>query len=125
VADIFEALSAPARRAILDELRQRDGQSLFELCSRLTMNHGLALTRQAFSQHIEVLESAGLVTTRREGRYKFHHLDTTPLREIARRWGRATRRKRTDEDRSHQRVRRRPGEGAPLLHGRARLREEG
>lgn len=33
-----------------------------------------------------VLESAGLVRTRREGRYTFHHLDLTPLREITQRW---------------------------------------
>jgi DNA-binding transcriptional ArsR family regulator len=86
MADVFEALSAPARRAILDELRARDGQTLFELCARLTMKHGLGLTRQAISQHLGVLESAGLVTTRREGRYKFHDLDTGPLKAIVERW---------------------------------------
>jgi DNA-binding transcriptional ArsR family regulator len=86
VADIFEALVAPARRAILDELRERDGQTLFELCARLTMRHGMNLTRQAISQHLDVLESAGLVTTRREGRYKFHFLDTAPLKAIVDRW---------------------------------------
>jgi len=86
VSDIYEALSAPARRAILDELHERDGQALFELCTRLTMKHGLALSRQAVSQHLEVLERAGLVTTRRDGRHKFHYLDTAPLGEIARRW---------------------------------------
>ena len=86
MSDVFHALSAPARRAILDELTDRDGQTLFELCSRLTMKHGLGLTRQAISQHLDVLERAGLVSTRREGRYKFHHLDTAPLDEIVRRW---------------------------------------
>ena len=86
MSDIFEALAAPARRAILDELRERDGQTLFELCARLTMKHGLGLSRQGISQHLDVLEAAGLVTTRREGRYKFHYLDTRPLREIAERW---------------------------------------
>lgn len=86
MADIFEALSAPARRAILDELRERDAQTLFELCTRLAMKHNLGLTRQAISQHLEVLESAGLVRSRREGRYKFHHLDTTPLQAIVARW---------------------------------------
>lgn len=84
--DVFHALAAPARRAILDELHDRDGQTLFELCSRLTMRHGLGLSRQAISQHLDVLESAGLVSSRREGRYKFHHLDTTPLRGIVERW---------------------------------------
>jgi len=86
VAGVFEALAAPARRAILDELHDRDGQTLFELCSRLTMKHGLELTRQAISQHLAVLESAGLVKTRREGRYKFHYMNTAPLRAIAERW---------------------------------------
>jgi DNA-binding transcriptional ArsR family regulator len=86
MGDVFSAIAAPARRAILDELRERDGQTLFELCTRLTMKHGLGLSRQAVSQHLEVLESAGLVSSRREGRYKFHHLDTRPLREIAERW---------------------------------------
>jgi DNA-binding transcriptional ArsR family regulator len=86
VDDVFHALAAPARRAILDELHDRDGQTLFELCSRLTMRHGLGLSRQAISQHLDVLESAGLVNTRREGRYKFHHLDATPLRGIVERW---------------------------------------
>jgi DNA-binding transcriptional ArsR family regulator len=86
VSDIFDALAAPARRAILDELHDRNGQTLFELCSRLTMKHGLALTRQAISQHLDVLEAAGLVSTRREGRYKFHDLDTRPLNQIVERW---------------------------------------
>jgi DNA-binding transcriptional ArsR family regulator len=86
VTDLFEALVAPARRAILDELRDRDGQTLFELCARLTMKHKLGLTRQAISQHLEVLEAAKLVRSEREGRYKFHYLDTTPLEAVAKRW---------------------------------------
>jgi DNA-binding transcriptional ArsR family regulator len=86
MADVFEALAAPARRAILDELHERDGQTLFELCTRLAMKHGLGLTRQAISQHLDVLESAGLVSTRRQGRYKFHHLNTEPLKAIVKRW---------------------------------------
>jgi DNA-binding transcriptional ArsR family regulator len=86
MADVFEALAAPARRAILDELTQRNGQTLFELCARLTMKHGMNLSRQAISQHLDVLEAAGLIASRREGRYKFHDLDTGPLREIVERW---------------------------------------
>lgn len=86
VGDVFKALSDPTRRAILDELRVRDGQTLFELCVRLITNHGSSSTRQAISQHLDVLEDAGLVRTRREGRYKFHHIDTAPLREVAERW---------------------------------------
>jgi DNA-binding transcriptional ArsR family regulator len=86
MADVFEALNAPARRAILDELHDSDGQTLYELCTRLTMKHGLGLTRQAISQHLDVLESAGLVTTRRQGRYKFHYLNADPLKAIVERW---------------------------------------
>lgn len=86
MADLFEALVAPARRAILDELCDRDGQTLFEICTRLTMKHNLTLTRQAISQHLEVLEIAGLVSSKREGRYKYHYLDTTPLNAIMKRW---------------------------------------
>jgi DNA-binding transcriptional ArsR family regulator len=86
MSDVFEALAAPARRAILDELRERDGQTLFELCGRLAMKHGLGLTRQAISQHLDVLERAGLIRTERKGRCKYHELDTTPLERIVDRW---------------------------------------
>ena len=84
--DIYKALADPTRRAILDELQERSGQTLFELCTRLLSRHGLGSSRQAVSQHLDVLEGAGLVRTRREGRYKFHDLDTSPLRTIAQRW---------------------------------------
>jgi DNA-binding transcriptional ArsR family regulator len=93
VGDVFHALADATRRRILDELAERDGQTLFEICSRLAMRHGLTSTRQAVSQHLGVLEEAGLVATRREGRYKFHHLDRRPLEHLADRWlnpGRST-----------------------------------
>ena len=83
---VFRAIGDPTRRAILDELTDRDGQTLFEICTRLAMKHGLTSSRQAISQHLAVLEEARLVHTRREGRYKFHHLDTTPLRSSLERW---------------------------------------
>jgi DNA-binding transcriptional ArsR family regulator len=86
MADVFEALAAPARRAILDVLSERDGQTLFEICTRLTMKHDLNMTRQAVSQHLDVLEAAGLLRTKREGRCKYHYLDTTPLNAIVKRW---------------------------------------
>ncbi|MCW2982751.1 MAG: putative ArsR-family transcriptional regulator [Conexibacter sp.] len=86
MGDVFKALADPTRRAILDELGERDGQTLFELCARLAVKHQLTPSRQAISQHLDVLEAAGLVTTRREGRYKFHDLDTGPLEHLADRW---------------------------------------
>ena len=86
MGDVFKALADPTRRVILDELQERSGQTLFELCGRLFARHGLTSSRQAVSQHLDVLEAAGLVRTRREGRYKFHDLDTAPLRAITERW---------------------------------------
>ena len=86
MSDVYRALADPTRRAILDELSERDGQTLFEICSRLAVKHRLSSSRQAISQHLDVLESAGLVRTRRQGRYKFHHLDTGPLETIVERW---------------------------------------
>ncbi|KUH38803.1 MULTISPECIES: ArsR/SmtB family transcription factor [Streptomyces] len=84
--DVFKALADPTRRRILDELVERDGQTLFELCARLVTEHGIGLSRQAISQHLAVLEAAGLVLPRREGRYKFHDVNTEPLEHIVNRW---------------------------------------
>ncbi|MEQ9616865.1 MAG: helix-turn-helix domain-containing protein [Phycisphaerales bacterium] len=93
--DLYRAIADPTRRAILDELVDRNGQSLFEICSRLIMKHGISSSRQAISQHLDVLERAGLVETEREGRYKFHSFNAAPLREITERWP-VTERKRDD-----------------------------
>ncbi|WP_034272436.1 ArsR/SmtB family transcription factor [Haloechinothrix halophila] len=86
MSDIFKALADATRRAILDELTDRNGQTLFEICARLTTKHQLGSSRQAISQHLDMLETVGLVTTRREGRYKYHYLDVTPLEPIIDRW---------------------------------------
>jgi DNA-binding transcriptional ArsR family regulator len=86
VADVFDALAAPARRAILDVLSERDEQTLFEVCGRLASDHEIELTRQAISQHLAVLEEVGLVRARRTGRYKFHSVDMAPLLAAVSRW---------------------------------------
>ena len=86
MTDIYRALSDPTRRIILDELSKREGQTLFELCSRLAMSHGISSTRQAISQHLAVLEGAGLVRTERRGRSKLHWFDGFPLKAIVTRW---------------------------------------
>jgi DNA-binding transcriptional ArsR family regulator len=83
---LYKALADPTRRIILDELAQRDAQSLFELCARLVTRHGIGSSRQAISQHLAILEAAGLVVTQRDGRLKLHSFDRTPLAAIAARW---------------------------------------
>jgi DNA-binding transcriptional ArsR family regulator len=86
MGDVFKALADPTRRRVLDELTERNGQTLFELCSRLATKHQLGSSRQAVSQHLDVLEAAGLIETQREGRYKFHYLNTQPLERVTDRW---------------------------------------
>ncbi len=84
--DVYQALADNTRRLLLDELLQRDEQTLFELCSRLAVHHAVTSTRQAVSQHLAALESAGLVRSERRGRYRLHTIDTTPLAAITDRW---------------------------------------
>ena len=84
--DVYRAIADPTRRAILDELADRSRQSLFELCAGLTMKHGIGSSRQAIAQHLAVLEAAGLIRTRREGRTKLHWFEGGPLKAIAERW---------------------------------------
>lgn len=83
---MFRALDDETRRLVLDVLAERDGRSLFDICTTLATRHGIGSSRQAISQHLAVLEEAGLVTTERQGRTKLHHFDRTPLAAIAERW---------------------------------------
>ena len=86
VEKLFKALADPTRIAILDALSDQDGQTLFELCQRLLLQYKVVSSRQAISQHLSLLEDAKLVQVRREGRYKFHYINTEPLNTVQRRW---------------------------------------
>ena len=77
---VFKALADASRRELLDRLRAENGQTLNELCARL------AMTRQAVSKHLALLEGANLVATVRRGREKLHYLNPVPIHEIAERW---------------------------------------
>jgi len=77
---VFRALADPTRRALLDRLRERNGQTLGELCGPL------AMARQSATQHLGVLESANLISTVRRGREKLHYLNLVPLWNITERW---------------------------------------
>ncbi len=77
----FRALSDPSRRLLLDQLFERDGQTLGELCAHLP-----SMTRFGVMRHLDVLEEAGLIETRRSGREKRHFLNPVPIRLIHDRW---------------------------------------
>lgn len=77
---VFKALADASRRKLLDQLRQRNGQSLSGLCGHLDM------TRQAVAKHLAILEAASLVTVVWRGREKLHYLNPVPLQEIYERW---------------------------------------
>ncbi len=72
--------------AVIDDLNQRDGQTLFEICGRLGQNHAAHMSRQAVTKHLAVLEAAGLITVEWQGRTKVHFLDKRPLKRIGRAW---------------------------------------
>ena len=77
---VFKALADASRRSLLDRLHARNGQTLNELCD------GLAMTRQAVTKHLGILEAAGLVTTLRHGREKLHYINPVPIHQIGERW---------------------------------------
>jgi DNA-binding transcriptional ArsR family regulator len=77
---VFGALGDSCRRALLDRLRRRNGQTL----SALSVGQGIS--RQAVTKHLKVLEDAGLVVTRRRGREKLHYLNPVPISAVAMRW---------------------------------------
>ncbi len=77
---VFRALADPTRRFLLDLLFERDGRTLSELDAELEM------TRFGVMKHLRVLEEAGLVATRRQGREKLHFLNPVPIRQVHDRW---------------------------------------
>ena len=86
---VFRALADPVRRRLLDQLHVRDGRSLQELCV------GLDIARQSVSKHLDILETANLISVRRRGREKLHFLNAAPIQEIADRWISRYQRERT------------------------------
>ncbi|MBB5686260.1 ArsR/SmtB family transcription factor [Sphingobium boeckii] len=80
MSDPFRALADESRRLLLDRLFAENGQSLVKLCD------GLAMSRQAVSKHLAILEAANLIAVRKSGREKRHYLNPVPLAKIVRRW---------------------------------------
>ena len=78
--EVFKALADESRRLLLDRLHARNGQTLLELCD------GLAMTRQAVTKHLAILEDANLVATIKHGREKLHYLNPVPIHQIGERW---------------------------------------
>ena len=80
VDKVFKALADPTRRRLLDQLHAENGQTLSALCEHM------AMTRQAVTQHLQLLEEANLVTIVWQGREKLHYLNPVPLHEVYARW---------------------------------------
>jgi len=78
---VFRALADLSRRKLIDELYIKDGQTLAELSAMLP-----GMTRFGAMKHLRILESAGLVVTRRDGRMKRHYLNPMPIQRIHDRW---------------------------------------
>ena len=87
---LFKALADPSRRKLLDLLHANDGQTLGDLCEHLEM------TRQSATQHLALLDAAGLLAVQWRGREKLHYLNRVPLQGIYERWLR-----KFDEPRLH------------------------
>jgi DNA-binding transcriptional ArsR family regulator len=77
---VFRALADSSRRLLLDRLHAKNGQTLGDLCQ------GLAMSRQAVTKHLAILEEANLVACQRHGREKLHFINPVPINEIAERW---------------------------------------
>jgi DNA-binding transcriptional ArsR family regulator len=78
--DVFRALADSSRRQLLDRLHARNGRTLGDLCRDMEMS------RQAVAKHLAILEAAGLVSIRRQGREKLHFINPVPINDIAERW---------------------------------------
>jgi len=83
---IFKALGDPTRRLMLDELSERNEQTLYELTARLIMKHGLSISRQAIAKHLAVLEDAGLVQSRKKGKFRVLIFNNEPLKHLLKKW---------------------------------------
>lgn len=82
---IFKALADATRRRLIDQLRDDPEQSLFQICAVASAN-GTSISRQAITQHLDMLEKAGLIHVSWSGRTKIHSLDLQPLREAMDTW---------------------------------------
>ncbi len=82
---VFKALSDDTRRALLDALHDKSGQTLTELEASV-QEAGFEMTRFGVMKHLRVLEAASLVISRKEGRFKFHYLNAVPLQQVIDRW---------------------------------------
>ena len=83
---VFKAIADSTRRVILDELAERNSQTLYELTARLIMKHNINMSRQGITKHLRILEKAELVTSKRKGRYKILIFNDEPIRKISQRW---------------------------------------
>ena len=83
---IFKALADSSRRLILDELSERNEMMLYELTARLIMKHSLNISRQAIAKHLSILCDAGLVKSKKKGKYRVLIFNNDPLNNLLKGW---------------------------------------
>ena len=83
---IFKALADSTRQLILDELSERKEQTLYELTVRLITKHDLTISRQAIAKHLSALEDAGLVISKKRGKYRILIFHNEPLKDLLKGW---------------------------------------
>lgn len=83
---IFKALGDSTRRLMLDELAERNEQTLYELTARLIMKHDLSISRQAIAKHLSALEDAGLVKSEKKGKFRVLIFNNEPLKNLLKGW---------------------------------------
>jgi DNA-binding transcriptional ArsR family regulator len=77
---VFKALADPTRRRILDHVRDQP-RTTGDLCKRFPR-----LDRCTVMLHLGVLERAGLIIVKREGRVRWNYIDPLPIKSIYDRW---------------------------------------
>lgn len=82
----FKALADPTRRLILDGFKEHAEQTLYEVCARLITKHNVAMSRQAVTKHVSVLEAAGLLRSEHRGKYRVLTFDNGPIIALTERW---------------------------------------
>lgn len=82
---VWKALADPKRRAMLDLLAERP-RTTGDICAHFARRSAGGIGRTGTMKHLDVLQAAGLVIVRREGRTRWNHLNPVPIQRVCDRW---------------------------------------